>query len=75
VIDREAAEEGVAALAVAIASILEDVHDRAVARPASLEDYGQAASDLGVAGADVATLAAAMKIFIRRAETREQALD
>ncbi len=70
-IDREMAEEGLAALAVAIASILEDVHDRAVTAPAGLADYGQAASDLGVAGADVATLAAAMKIFVRRAETLE----
>ena len=66
-IDRETAEQGLTALAVAIASILEDVHDLAVTRQATLEDYGQAATDLGAAGVDVATLAAAMKIFVRRA--------
>lgn len=74
-IDWDVAEAGLAALAVAIASILEDAHDLAVTKPTSLADYDRTASDLGVAGADVATLAAAMKIFIRRAASREQPLD
>lgn len=66
-IDREMADEGLTALAVAIASIPERIHDVAVTKPRSLEDYGQAASVVGAAGADVATLAAAMKILVRRA--------
>ena len=67
VIDRKTAEQGLAALSIAIASILEDVHDRAVTRPGSFQDYGEAAADLGAAGLDVAALAAAMKIIVRRA--------
>ena len=67
-IDQETVEAGLAALSVAIAAILEDVHESAVSKPDGLEAYHQAAFDLGVAGADVAMLAAAMKILVRRAE-------
>ncbi len=45
------------------------------ARKTTLDEYGAAATHLTAAGADITVLAAAMKIFIRRAETREQALD
>jgi hypothetical protein len=71
VIDQETAEAGLAALSVAIASILEDAHESAVAKPDGLEPYSQAAFELGVAGADVAMLAAAMKILVRRAESAQ----
>lgn len=74
-IDRETAEQGLAALAVAIASILEDVHDLAVMRQATLDEHGQAAADLVAAGVDVATLAAAMKIFVRRGGESQIPLD
>jgi hypothetical protein len=68
VIDLDTVEQALAALAVAIASILEGVGDLAVTRQASIQDYGQAAADLASAGADVTILAAAMKIVVRRAE-------
>lgn len=65
------AQGAIETISVAIAAILEEAHELAVSRQGSFADYGMAAADLGVAGADVATLAAAMKIFVRRADAAE----
>jgi hypothetical protein len=68
-IDGETAEQGISALAVAVAEIIEDVHDVAVTRQKTFREYGLLASDLRQAGADVAALAAAMEVIARRADT------
>ena len=65
------AEEAIETISVAIAAIVEDAHELAVSRQGSLAEYAMAAADLGVAGADVTVLAAAMKIFVRRADAAE----
>ena len=70
-IDREMAEEAIETISVAIAAIVEDAHELAVSRRGSLAEYAMAAAELGAAGLDVATLAAAMKIFVRRADAAE----
>lgn len=56
---------------MAIAAILEDALESAVATRASLADYALTAQDLRNACADVGTLAAAMEIIARRAEIVE----
>ncbi len=66
-VDDETTEQGVIALAVAICSIMEDHAPEAARRPgpgpASFRDL---ANTLETAGADIAVLAAAMKVLIRQ---------
>ncbi|HEX3918854.1 MAG TPA: hypothetical protein VHW60_16070 [Caulobacteraceae bacterium] len=70
-IDQETARQGLEALATAIASIIEDVHEQAVTPAGNRESYAVLAAELGSAGSDIALLAAAMKIFATRAEAVE----
>jgi hypothetical protein len=74
-IDEETAEQGMSALAVATAVIMEDAHEHAVTRKQSLLDYRDAAKSLGQTGADIAALAAAIEVIARRAESPEVPLD
>jgi hypothetical protein len=74
-IDAETAEQGLSALAVATAEIMEDAHEVAVTRKDSLLDYTDAAKSLGQTGADIAALAAAIEVIARLAERPEVPLD
>jgi hypothetical protein len=65
-IDAETAKQGLSALAVAAASIIEDVHEAAVTPPKTFARYRQTAQILRVAGSDLAMLAAAMEVLARR---------
>jgi hypothetical protein len=66
-IDAETAREAIAALAAAMAAILEG----AVATRATLPNYAETARDLRGASADIGVLASAMEIIARRAEAVE----
>ncbi len=70
-IDQETARQGVAALAVAIASLLEDAHEAATSVQPSLAAYGRPADELSHTGLEIAALAAAMQVLVRRAEATE----
>ena len=70
-IDHETAGDGVAALTVAIASLLEDANEAATSVQPSLEAYAERAGELRQTGLDVTALAAAMAVLARRAEASE----
>ncbi|MDB5480488.1 MAG: hypothetical protein JWO83_1541 [Caulobacteraceae bacterium] len=70
-IDAETAREAIAALAAAMAAILEDALEGAVATRATLPNYAETARDLRGASADIGVLASAMEIIARRAEAVE----
>ena len=70
-IDRETASDGVAALAVAIASLLEDANEAATSVQPSLAAYAHRADELRQTGLDVTALASAMQVLTRRAEASE----
>jgi hypothetical protein len=74
-IDEETAEQGLSALGVAAAEIMEDAHELAVTRKESFADYGHAAKNLDQTGADIAALAAAIEVIVRRAERPAVPLD
>ena len=62
-IDDETAEQGMSALAVATAEIMEDAHEIAVTSKDSLLAFSDAAKSLGQTGADIAALAAAIEVI------------
>lgn len=70
-IDRETAGEGVAALSVAIACLLEDANEAATTVQPSLAAYAERAEELRQTGLDVAALAAAMQVLTRRADASD----
>jgi hypothetical protein len=70
-IDRETGSDGVAALSVAIACLLEDANEAATTVQPSRAAYGERADELRQTGLDVAALATAMQVLVRRAETSE----
>jgi hypothetical protein len=65
-IDREVAAAGAEALLVAIGEIMEDSSMEAVTSARSLKEYRGRSQRLGTVGDDIATLAAAMEVLIRR---------
>jgi len=68
-IDRQTAEQGISALAVAVASIMEDAHEGAVTPPQAFKAYLGIAEILRQSGADITALSAAIEVLARRAET------
>ena len=70
-IDRETASDGVAALSVAIAALLEDANEAATSVQPSLESYGERAGELRQTGLDITALATAMAVLVRRGEASE----
>jgi hypothetical protein len=67
-VDRAAASRGADTLAVAIAAIMEDTVGEAIRTPKDLRGYGAKAKALAKAGDDIACLAAAMEVLVRRGE-------
>ncbi len=67
-VDDEVARTGLEALAVVIACIMEDSLDSAVSSAPTVAGYAINADILARAGTDIAQLAAAMAILIRRAK-------
>jgi hypothetical protein len=66
-IDREVAEAGIAALIVAAGELMEEAHQAAVIRmPAEPGLRIRLVSELGQTGRDIAALAAAAEVLIRR---------
>ena len=71
-IDRKTARRMLEDLSVTIAGLLEDADEVAVRRAHALADFDPAARELGSAATDVAALAAAMQVIVRRSQ---EALD
>ena len=70
-IDRETASDGVAALSVAIASLLEDANEAATSVQPSLAVYAERADELRQTGLDITALATAIEVLTRRVEASE----
>jgi hypothetical protein len=67
-IDMQTSEQAIEALVTAIAAIIEDVHEDAVVPATTLAGYAEIAEVLGQAGADVAALASALAVLVKRSE-------
>jgi len=67
-IDEETARQGLEALAVAIAILMEDASDPATSIVRDFSGYPDLADLLLQTGRDVTVLAAAMKVFAARAD-------
>jgi hypothetical protein len=66
-VDREVAEAGIAALIVAAGELMEEAHEAAVSRmPAEPDLRIRLVSELGQTGRDIAALAEAAEVLIRR---------
>mgnify|MGYP001458610893 CR=1 FL=1 len=68
-VDRETASSGLSALGAAITEIMEDTHEAAVTRLKPGEDPFRKVVALQSAGQDIAALASAMGVLVRRSET------
>jgi hypothetical protein len=66
VLDADLVEAGAQSLDVAIGEIIEDVHDLAVSARSEIAAYSLRAAALRQAGADIAALAEAMQVLVRR---------
>ncbi|MFI4935215.1 MAG: hypothetical protein ACHP7N_11385 [Caulobacterales bacterium] len=70
-VDRATAARGADALALAIGEFIEDAEGVAIRSPPQFRGYRDQAQTLANVGADIAALAAAMEVLVRRSLRRD----